>query len=277
MGRFTAAKGRWAWVLLQLAPGVLAGQAPGISQLFPPQPAGYLTDAAGIVDPASAARIVDLATRLRAATGAELAVVTLPTIGDYAPADVALQIGRAWGVGAQGAIGDPRRNAGMVLLLVPRREGQRGQTYLATGRGIEGIVTDAMAGSILDRMLPELRDQQYGPALVTGVSVLASVVARGFGVSDSALTAAVPPTPQGGVPVIAIPPVVLFLVILVVIMILRALIWSKMSGRRRMVYWGGPWGGGGGGWGGHLGGGGGGFGGFGGGGGFSGGGSGRSF
>ena len=48
------------------------------------------------------ARITDLAERLRAATGAELAVVTLPTIGDRDEADVALAIGRAWGVGRHG-------------------------------------------------------------------------------------------------------------------------------------------------------------------------------
>ena len=70
------------------------------------------------VDAPSAATINDLAGRLRAATGAELAVVTLPAIGDRAPVDVATAIGRAWGVGAKADIGDERRNAGMVLLLL---------------------------------------------------------------------------------------------------------------------------------------------------------------
>src|SRR2546428_5246141 len=40
----------------------------------------------------------------------EIAVVTLPDIGDREPADVALQIGRQWGVGAKGAAGDPAKN-----------------------------------------------------------------------------------------------------------------------------------------------------------------------
>ncbi|TFG88672.1 MAG: TPM domain-containing protein, partial [Gemmatimonadales bacterium] len=69
-----------ALVVLQLVPALLAGQDRGARGLFPAQPTGYLTDAAGVVDPASAAAIEDLASRLRSATGAELAVVTLPTL-----------------------------------------------------------------------------------------------------------------------------------------------------------------------------------------------------
>jgi len=144
---------------LQLAflAGALPAQSP-VDSLFPPRPAGYLTDVAGVVDPASAATIDSIASRLRSVTGAEFAVVTLPTIGDYAASDVALAIGRAWGVGRAAQIGDATRNAGLVILLVPRREGEpnSGQIFISTGQGLEGIVTDAAAGGVRDAMVPEL-------------------------------------------------------------------------------------------------------------------------
>src|SRR5690242_21530528 len=97
---------RWAKAtallgLLQLLPALLAAQSPAITRLFPARPDGYLTDRASLVDPTTASRINDLAARLRQATGAELAVVTLPTIEDQAPGDVALTIGRVWGVGGK--------------------------------------------------------------------------------------------------------------------------------------------------------------------------------
>lgn len=263
---------------LQLALGVCAvgAQSPADS-LFPARPTGYLTDVAGVVDAASAATIDSLAARLRAATGAEFAVVTLPTIGDYAAADVALAIGRAWGVGKAAAIGDAQRNAGLVVLLVPRREGDpnSGQVFISTGRGLEGIVTDAAAGRVRDAMLPELRAQQYGPGLVTGTRLLAAMVARGLGVTDSTLTAPGSPTEVSG-------GLVLFLLCIGIIVVVTMIRASRGGGppsggpRRRSprIYWGG----GGGGWGGGgFGGGGGGFGGFGGGGGFSGGGAGGRF
>ncbi|RPJ53038.1 MAG: TPM domain-containing protein, partial [Acidobacteria bacterium] len=116
-----------------------------VTRLFPAQPAGYVTDVPGVIDAASEARMEGLIERLRAASGAEIAVVTLPTIGDRSEAEVALAIGRAWGVGAKAEAGDPRRNAGIVVLLVPRQEGRPGSGHLRieVGQGLEGIVTDA--------------------------------------------------------------------------------------------------------------------------------------
>ena len=99
---------------LQLVAGALAAQDEAVRSLFPAQPTGYVTDVAGIVDEAAEARITSLAERLQATTGAELAVVTLPTIGDREETDVAREVGRAWGVGARAEIGDQRRNAGIV-------------------------------------------------------------------------------------------------------------------------------------------------------------------
>jgi uncharacterized protein len=260
---------------LQLAIAtLLAAQGSGIAKLFPAQPSGYLTDAAGVVDPATAAAVDSVAARLRATTGAELAVVTLPVIDPYPAADVALAIGRAWGVGAKAEIGDQRRNAGIVLLLVPRSEKQRGYVYIATGRGVEGIITDAIAGRVQDEMLPQLRNGQWGPALLLGSSRLATLLRQGMGVADSADQASGSDSGQGGGP----PPFLVLLIIFIFVMIAISRAVHGGGGRRRRIYWGGGsgWGGGfGGGFGG--GGGGGGFGGFGGGGGFSGGGAGRSF
>lgn len=263
---------------LQLSAGPAAAQRPELTELFPPRPAGFVTDVAGVVDPASSARMTDLIERLRAATGAEIAVVSLPTIGDYGEAEMALAIGRAWGVGAQAEAGDPRRNAGIVVLLVPRREGQAGSGHLRieVGRGLEGIVTDATAGRIRDLMVGSLEGEEYGPALLVGVEALVSLIARGMGVADSALANArpLPAAPGPGTPISGLWPLLLLL-----FFFLSASGALGNRRRRRRVYWGGPWvgGGWGGGWGGGGGFGGGGFGGFGGGGGFSGGGAGGRF
>jgi len=165
----------------------LLAQREGIERLFPERPTGYVTDVAGIVEPDREATITSTIERLRRATGAEIVVVTLPTIGDYDRADVALAIGRKWGVGGAAEQGDPRRNAGLVVLLVPRTDSTTGRIFISTGRGIEGIVTDAIAGRIRDRMLPSLREEKYGEALDLGVRSIASVVAQGFGVTDSTL------------------------------------------------------------------------------------------
>ncbi len=292
MGRMQCglAKAIGALALLQLGLGAgpLAAQnREAIRALFPARPAGYVTDVAGVVDAASRDSMTAWIERLRAATGAEIAVVTLPTIGDYAPSDVALEIGRTWGVGARAAIGEQKRNAGLVLLLVPQQNHQAGtgQLFIATGQGTEGIVTDATAGQVRDLMTPQLAREQYGPGLLTGVKALVGLVARGFGVDDSTLTAPAPPPPgQGrnrGWPAL---PIIIFVALFILLNIFGRGGRGGPGGRGRRtsvlpwIYWGG--GGFGGGWGGGGGGGGGfggGFGGFGGGGGFSGGGAGGRF
>ncbi|MBA3496568.1 MAG: TPM domain-containing protein [Gemmatimonadales bacterium] len=176
-------------------------------------------------------------------------------------------------VGVRAEIGDERRNAGMVVLLVPRqnREPGTGHLRIEVGQGLEGIVTDAASGQIRREVMgPLLAREEYGAALMTGIRELTSLVARGYGVTDSTLATAPRPVAvrRPGSQIVSLLPLLVFVLFAVL---------ANRGRRRRGVYWGaGPWIGGG--WGGGgFGGGGGGFGGFGGGGGFSGGGSGGRF
>ena len=260
-------------VLQLMAVAATPAQTPGIDSLVPARPVGFVNDFASLMDPSEREPLEDLLTRLRDATGAEITVVTLPSIGDQDEAQVALAIGRKWGVGQRADVGDARRNAGMVVLLVPRRNHEPGTGHLRieVGRGLEGIVTDAAAGQIRREVMgPLLAREEYGPALTAGVRELTSLVARGFGVTDTTLAR----TPRA----VRSPPSSQLVSLLPLLFFVLILLLMSRGGRRRRVYWGGgPWIGGGWGGGGFGGGGGGGFGGFGGGGGFSGGGSGGRF
>lgn len=283
------AKATGVLLLLQLAAGSLAAQS-GIASLFPPQPTGRVTDVAAIVDAGTEARVTDLIERLKAATSAEIAVVTLPTIGDYPESDVALQIGRAWGVGSKAEVGDPNRNNGVVLLVVPRKDHQAGSgaIFIAIGQGIEGMITDSKAGQIRELMRPDLVKEDYAAAIETGVKAITGEIARGYGVTDSALTAARLTAPSQGPGASSLTRYIPVVVFIVIVLLVSA---GKSGGGRGRGGRGGgiaPWiiwsmlnrggrGGGGFGGGGFGGGGGGGFGGFGGGGGFSGGGAGGRF
>jgi uncharacterized protein len=261
-------KGIGALVALQL--GLWTGLAAqgDVASLFPARPAGMVTDVAQVLDAASLARIEARLTLLRQQTGAEIAVVTLPTLGGREPAEVALAIGRAWGVGAKAAVGDQTRNAGAVFLLVPRSGDQRGEVRIEVGNGLEGIITDARTGQILDALMPQLREQQYGAALDAGTVAIADLVARTMGISDTSLVQTRAPPRRG------FPRGLLTLIIIVLWLIINTRGGGRGGRYRRggmgpFIIGGGGFGGGGFG--------GGGFGGFGGGGGFSGGGGGRSF
>ncbi len=255
-----------------------------------PRPQGLVNDFANVLSADERARIERIAQDVRDKSGGEIAVVTLADIGERDPGDVALQIGREWGVGLNAGIGDQRRNAGVVILLVPRETSAtgRGRLSIQTGQGTEGFITDAEAGDIRREGTALLQGGgggqrlDYGPALELMTLRVAQQFATEFGFSlDTSLANAVvvparqQPAPQGG----GINPFLLFALFVVIMIVLSSR--GGRGGRGRQSRRGGivpifipPFGGGGfgrgGGWGS---GGGGGFGGFGGGGGFSGGGS----
>lgn len=243
-----------------------------LAQIAIPAPRGYVNDFAGVLDASAVAQMEAVIAQVRAATRGEIAVVTLSPdlIGDRAVSDVAVQIGRQWGVGAKGEAGDPAKNLGVVVLLVPLRDHRpgTGQVFIATGRGAEGFLPDARAGRIRDAMIPYLAREDYGAGLALGVDLIAQAFADEFGF---ALTGIEAPPPADGSGELPIPAGWLIAIVILLIIVSRGRIlllplWLTGRGGRS---WGG---GGGGGWGG-----GGGFGGFGGGGGFSGGGAGGRF
>jgi uncharacterized protein len=269
---------------------------PAPQELQIPASRGHLSDFAGVVDPQRGARIERIAEYVRAQSRGEIAIVTLRDIGGREVNDIALRIGRQWGVGANAAVGDRARNAGVVILLVPKETASdgRGQIAVEVGQGAEGFLPDGVAGDIHRASRPQLVAGDYGAALEAITYRVAERFANEFGFSMDSLAAFAPARPvqqprQGRESGRIIGIIVMFMVVA----ILGSLFGGGPRGRGRRGWSGGggglgsalPWiilsqlgnrGGGGRGWGGGWGGGGGGgggFGGFGGGGGFSGGGS----
>jgi uncharacterized protein len=249
-------------VVLALA---LAFQGPQI-----PAPTGFVNDFANVIPAAEKVRMERLIEAVRAGSGGEIAVVTLRDLEGRDVGDVALRIGREWGVGSRAGIGDRARNAGVVVLLVPRETSADGRGYISiqTGQGVEGFITDGTSGDIRREATPALQRGAYGEALTLITARLAQRYAAEFGFALDSTQ--VPRRVKAKSP--RIPPALIIFVIFVLINIMTA----RRRGRRGMIVMPFPFGGGGGGFGGG-GFGGGGFGGFGGGGGFSGGGSSGSF
>src|SRR5438093_3203743 len=213
-----------------------------------PPPRGYVNDFAGALAPASVSRIEAVIAEVRAKSRGEIAVVTLADIGDRAASDVALQIGRQWGVGAEGAAGDPAKNLGVVVLLVPLKNHRpgTGQVFIATGRGAEGFLPDARVGRIRDAMTPYLAREDYGAGLALGVDLIALEFAGEFGF----ILTGPPPPPPGAADRLPIPPGLLIALVVFLIVVTRgrllwwALVFSRFGGGGR------GWSGGGGAWGG---------------------------
>ena len=242
-----------------------------------------------------------IAQDVRTKSGGEIAVVTLPDIGNRDVQEVGLQIGRQWKVGLAAAPGNPARNAGAVILLVPKETSKdgRGHCFVATGTGAEGFLNDAKVADMCREATPAFRQRDYSSGLELVTLRTAQEYAKNFNFSvDTTLVAPAPVTTEPGVQLPSnggrgVSPLALLIVFIVIVVILSNLrrrgggrpgcgpgcipIIIPTGGFGRGGWSGGGWSGGGGWGGGGFGGGGGGFGGFGGGGGFAGGGGGSSW
>ena len=250
---------------------------------------GFVNDFANVIPADTRGEIERLSERVKAATRGEMVVVTMADLGGRPPEDVAREIGRQWKVGASAAIGDKARNAGVIILVVPKETSTSGQgsCRIESGNGVEGFITDATSGSLCRDAVEFFKQQKYAQGIQYLATRVAGLFAKEFSVSLDGV-----PTPQasndigdsrssggGGRSLI--------MVAVVLILVLSAARRGGSGGGGGCLSWlpfilmssGGRGGGGGGGFGGFGGGGGGGggFGGVGGGGGFSGGGGGSNW
>lgn len=255
-----------------------------------PAPRGLVNDFAGVIPGESAARIERIAQDVRDKTRGEMAIVTLADLGGRDKSEVALRIGREWKVGNLADIGDKSRNAGVVILVVPKESASDkvGRCRIETGQGAEGYITDATAGDICREATPLFKQQNYGSAIELITLRVAQRYAQEFNVAlDTAFAAPVVPISSGqrtGQPSGRSRGISPFFLLVILFVVLN--LFGGRGGRTGCFPWWLPFlsvfggGGRGGGWGGGgfgSGGGGGGFGGFGGGGGFSGGGGGSDW
>lgn len=245
-------------------PGALAPAAAQstVEAALPPRPSPprLVNDLTGLLSPSEAAALERKLVALDDSTGTQVAVVVIGTTGGIDPNEYATALGRAWGVGQAGT------DNGVVLLAAMEDR----EVYIATGRGAEGGLTDATAGTIVRNVIvPRFREGRFYEGLDEATDAIAAALAGEF----TAPTAA-----GGGEDLSGL--VCCLLLVFVVFLVMASRSRGGMTGGpgkrgRRRGGWGGPniiflpgFGGGGGGGGfsgGFGGGGGGGFGGFGGG------------
>ena len=190
-------------------------------------------------------------------TSNQIAIVLIPSLNGNSLEDVALQIGREWGVGGQA-----EKDNGVVILVAKNDRKVR----IEVGYGLEGAVTDYITSSIIQNIIrPNFKEDNYYRGLTEAVDEIIKA-------AEGRYTA-----PEGYGKQKGLKGWQIFLIIIVVWIILgiiggrggRGGGFASRRGYRNLggpTWWGGGWPGGssGGGWSGG-GGGGGGFGGFGGG------------
>jgi uncharacterized protein len=132
---------------------------PALAQSFPPL-TGRVVDGANILSPAVEQQLTEKLAALETRSGAQLAVVTVPSLQGYEIEEYGYKLGRAWGIGTA------EKDDGALFLVAPNERRVR----IEVGYGLEPVLTDALSSTILQsQVLPRFRDGDMEGGVVAGV------------------------------------------------------------------------------------------------------------
>jgi uncharacterized protein len=177
-----------------------------------PKPVGYVSDFAGVIDPASKQQMESLCYQLDIQAHAQVAVVTIQSLQGATAAEFANKLEEKWKVGPKAT------DRGLIMLFAIDDH----KRWIEVGYGLEGVLNDAKVGDIGRSMVPQLKAGQYGPAIYGGLQQIAQDIA-----ADSGVTLATPQPVQSpvyhresaphGIRIFSIIRIAIFIVILIVV------------------------------------------------------------
>jgi uncharacterized protein len=138
-------------------------------------PTGYVTDLAGAIQADTKARLEALCTELEQKTGAQMAIVTVPSLEGQSVENYAVDLYKQLGVGSK------QENRGVLLLVSPDDRKYR----IEVGYGLEPVINDARAGDTGRAMVPLLRSGDFSSAIEVAAWQLAKYIADDRGVTLS--------------------------------------------------------------------------------------------
>lgn len=154
-------------------PGPQKAEYPGYSN--------FVNDTADMVSPATEQRLNALAADLDRQTGAQVAVLTVPTTEPETLENYAVGVFQKWGVG------QAKEDNGVLLLVAPDNP-SNSRIRIEVGYGLEGALTDIEAKHIItDLMTPACKAGDMDACIARGVYGIVAQVATEY---DLALTAA---------------------------------------------------------------------------------------
>ena len=165
-----------AAVLFAAAAFLAAGRALALD--VPPL-AAPVNDHASVLAPEVKSRLNAELLALQQETGAQIAVLTIPSLEGEVLADYSLRVASSWGLGKKG------KDNGVLLLIAIKDRKLR----IEVGQGLEGKLTDLLSGRIIrDEIAPAFKLGDYAAGVESGIAAMMRVVRSGeFAPSPQAL------------------------------------------------------------------------------------------
>ena len=128
-----------------------------------PRLQGYVNDYAGMISPSAKSKIEEELRAFEQSDSTQIVILTIPSLEGENIEEFGIKVAEAWKVGHQG------KDNG-VLFIVSKQERK---IRIEVGRGLEGKLTDLMAGRIIDQVIkPRFKQADFDGGFIAGVSAL---------------------------------------------------------------------------------------------------------
>ena len=139
-----------------------------------PAAVGFVNDRAGKLDETTRARLEAFLDQLKQKTGAEFAVLIVPTTSPEEPSEYKVRVFQRWGLGKKG------EDNGLLMLVAIRER----EVRFETGYGLEGTLPDGLQSRIFrEDMAPHFRQGDWAGGVTAGVLACATRIAAEKGVT----------------------------------------------------------------------------------------------
>ncbi len=135
-----------------------------------PNPPRLVVDYANFLTPTEANNLEQKLLDFEKQTSNQILIVIVKSLEGNDKADFAYRVGQEWGVGTK------KFNNGIVLLVKPKTNEEKGEVFIATGYGLEGAVPDAIAKRIVEvEIIPAFKQGAFYKGIDNAVNVLISL------------------------------------------------------------------------------------------------------
>lgn len=150
--------------------GVMLAVAAAVPALEVPYLTGRVNDYAGMLDPEEESRVAARLEALEQANGAQVVVLTIPSLEGEVLEDYSLRVAETWG------LGNEEVDNGLLFLIA--RDDRK--LRLEVGYGLEGVIPDVLAGRILRNVVqPEFRAGRFAAGIEAAVETIATAIEGG--------------------------------------------------------------------------------------------------
>lgn len=141
----------------------------------PMKPKRIVNDFTGLFTPQQNQALEQKLRHFNDTSSTQIAVVTIPSLNGYEPNDYAQRLAEKWGVGQKG------KDNGLLVLVKPKSEREKGQVAIAVGYGLEGVIPDAIASRIIrNEIIPEFQQNNYYSGVNKATDVLMKLASGEF-------------------------------------------------------------------------------------------------